>query len=172
MVSKTQKRQLRKSVRENSPEETVETPNATINARNTIQNTGNFGLTLSDADIDTLIRNAVEREMIRFDISNNTNNIRNETTQSCSRTNNRSETNMRSGVNEVSRAAHIIADHGNHESNWVKRAQLSQTDCSSKTDQNRSGKRQLSHGDRDGIATIWQFEKRQRENREQIHAKR
>ena len=101
--------------RENSLEQTMETPNVSTNVRDTSQNTGNIGSTLQNVDIDTLIRSAVERELARFGINTNVNSAIAESTQSYSRVNNQSESNIRNNVDEVGRATHIIANHGNHD---------------------------------------------------------
>ena len=113
MVSKTRKRQLRKSNRENSFEQVNETPNVSVSAIKFRQNVTKFGPTLSDAEIDAMIRNAVERELVRFGISNNTNNVRDELIQSSSRVNNLLTNDNDQNSENISRATHFVVSNGN-----------------------------------------------------------
>ena len=117
MVSKTRKRQLRRSNQENSFEQVTETPNVSTNSKNVSQNVKQIGPALTEIDINTMIKSAVEKELIKYGINVNANNVRDDVVQSSSRTNNQLiDNNEQSDVNS-SRATHFIVNDGNIDHN-------------------------------------------------------
>ena len=116
-MSKTRRRQIRRSNQENSSEQVTETSNASKNGRNVSQNGRKFGPTLSGAEVDAMIRNAVERELIKFGNDRNQNNARTEVAQSGSKINNLLIDNNEQPDFNGSHAPHFIVNNGNNDRN-------------------------------------------------------
>ena len=85
MVSKTRRRQLRRSNLENSTPRINETQIENVRTGDNDQTTGNV---LSDIDINTMIREAVLKELNKHGVTSLTNRTNDGLTQSSSKTNN------------------------------------------------------------------------------------
>ena len=68
MVSKTRRRQIKRSNQENSFDQVNETPNVSSNRKPSSQNDEQTRVTLSNVEIDAMIKNAVERELLKYGI--------------------------------------------------------------------------------------------------------
>ena len=109
MVSKTRRRQIKRSNQENSFEQVDETPNVSSNRKTSSQNNEQTGVTLSNIEIDAMIKNAVERELLKYGIDRNQNNLRTEVAQSSSRVNNQMIDDDGQSNVYSNRATHFIA---------------------------------------------------------------
>ena len=100
MVSKTRKRQLRKSNLENSSFRVNETPIEPVRNENVSRNTNNV---LSDIDINAIIRETVQKELNKYGVVGLTNKTNDGLIQSSSKTNDveNVNVNMCRGTHEV-----------------------------------------------------------------------
>ena len=64
MVSKTRRRQIKRSNQESSFDQIDETPVAVSNKKSNKQNNGQTTVTLSNVELENMIKNAVERELL------------------------------------------------------------------------------------------------------------
>ena len=78
MVSKTRRRQIKRSNQESSFDQIDETPNVVTSKKSNKQNNGQTTVTLSSVEVESMIKNAVERELLRYGIDRNLNNSRSE----------------------------------------------------------------------------------------------
>ena len=120
MVSKTRRRQIKRCNQENSFDQLNETPNVASNRRTSSQNSEQARVTLSNVEVETMIRNAVEKEILKYGIDRNQNNSRSEVVQMSSSANN--QLNDYNGPSSVhsNRAAHFIFNNGNNGKNWSR----------------------------------------------------
>ena len=79
-----------------------------------------IGVTLSNVEIDALIKKAVERELLKHGIERNQNNLRAEVALSNSRVINQLIDD--NGPSDVysNRATHFIVNNGNNDQNWSR----------------------------------------------------
>ena len=115
MVSKTRRRQIKRSNQESSFDQVNETPNVVTSRKTNRQNDGQTSVTLSNVEVETMIKNAVERELLKYGIDRNQNISRTEVVNSSFRVNNSmvgdvGPSNVRSGRN-----THFIANNGNND---------------------------------------------------------
>ena len=87
MVSKTRRRQIKRSNQESSYDQVDETPNVVTSKKSNKQNNGQTTVTLSNVEVESMIKSAVERELLRYGIDRNLNNSRSEVVQANTRTN-------------------------------------------------------------------------------------
>ena len=120
MVSKTRRRQIKRSNQENSFEQVDETPNVSSNRKTSSLNNEQTGVTLSNVEIDAMIKNAVERELLKYGIDRNSNNLRTEVAQSSSRVNNQMIDDDGQSNVYSNRVTHFIANNGNNDQNWSR----------------------------------------------------
>ena len=115
MVSKTRRRQIKRSNQESSFDQISETPNVVTSRNTNRQNDGQSSITLSNVEVETMIKNAVERELLKYGIDRNQNNSRTEVLNSSFRVNNL----MTDGVGLPNvhsvRNTHFIANNGNND---------------------------------------------------------
>ena len=78
MVSKTRRRQIKRSNQESSFDQISETPNVVTSKNTNRQNDGQSSITLSNVEVETMIKNAVERELLKYGIDRSQNNSRTE----------------------------------------------------------------------------------------------
>ena len=113
MVSKTRRRQLRRSNLVHSFDQVAETPNVSTNGYITSQNGGKFGPALSEVGRDAMVKNAAERELLKYGIDRSSNNARTEVIQSSSKTKNLLIDDVEQSDVNGSRAAHFVVGEGN-----------------------------------------------------------
>ena len=88
--------------------------------RTSSQNGEQTRVTLSNVEVDAMIKNAVERELLKYGIDRNQNNSRSEVVQMSSRVNNQLiDDNGPSDVHS-NRATHFIVNNGNNDQNWSR----------------------------------------------------
>ena len=117
MVSKTRRRQIRRSNQESSFDQVSETPNVASNRKPNNQNSEQSKVTLSNVEVEAMIKNAVERELLKYGIDRNLNNSRIEVAQSSSRANNPVIDDVGPSNVYSNRATHFIVSDGNNDRN-------------------------------------------------------
>ena len=115
MVSKTRRRQIKRSNQESSFDQVDETPVAVSNKKSNKQNNDQTTVTLSSVELENMIKNAVERELLRHGVDRNLNNSRSEAVQANIRTNNPIIGDVGPSNNFSNRDTHFIASHGNND---------------------------------------------------------
>ena len=115
MVSKTRRRQIKRSNQESSFDQVDETPVAVSNKKSNKQNNGQTTVTLSNVELENMIKNAVERELLRHGVDRNLNNSRNEVLNSSFRANNLITGDVGPPNVHSVRNTHFIANNGNND---------------------------------------------------------
>ena len=97
---------------------------------------GQIGSTLVEFDIKSMIKNAVEKELVKYGININANSVRSNAVQSSSKTNNfLIDNDNRNGV-DTSRARYFIVNNSNIGLNRSREYNCPNSGCLSKADQN------------------------------------
>ena len=117
MVSKTRRRQIKRSNQESSFDQINETPNVITSKRVNTRNNEQTSVTLSNSELENMIKNAVERELMKHGIEKNLNNSRSEVAQTNIRTNNPDIDDVGPSNVFSGRDTHFIANNGNNDQN-------------------------------------------------------